>query len=131
MQTRCSVSWIPLPTHMQGRVNVCHSNSSGTTYRAFATTAIWLTKAFSEAHPEFLSIPETIEVRNVVAVGGALSTRLGRLPASDSGDSLSLIRPRNSLKIVRAFLPLQAWPGPSERRCCGDSKLFSTTHTWR
>jgi len=46
-----------------------------------ATTAIWLTKAFSEAHPEFLSIPETIEVRNVVAVGGALSTRLGRLPA--------------------------------------------------
>jgi len=46
-----------------------------------ATTAIWLTKAFSEAHPEFLSIPETIEVRNVVAVGGALSTQLGRLPA--------------------------------------------------
>src|SRR5439155_937628 len=46
-----------------------------------ATTAIWLTKALSEAHPEFLSIPETIEVRNVVAVGGALSTRLGRLPA--------------------------------------------------
>src|SRR5690349_14228507 len=46
-----------------------------------ATTAIWLTKAFSEAHPEFLSIPETIEVRNVVAVGGALSTRLGRVPA--------------------------------------------------
>jgi Aspartyl protease len=46
-----------------------------------ATTAIWLTKAFSEAHPEFLSIPETIEVRNVVAVGGELSTRLGRVPA--------------------------------------------------
>jgi len=46
-----------------------------------ATTAIWLTKAFSEAHPEFLSIPETTEVRNVVAVGGELSTRLGRVPA--------------------------------------------------
>ena len=46
-----------------------------------ATTAIWLTKAFSEAHPEFLSIPETSEVRNVVAVGGELSTRLGRVPA--------------------------------------------------
>jgi hypothetical protein len=46
-----------------------------------ATTEIWLTKAFSEAHPEFLSIPETIEVRNVVAVGGELSTRLGRVPA--------------------------------------------------
>ena len=46
-----------------------------------ATTAIWLTKAFSEAHPEFLSMPETIEVRNVVAVGGELSTRLGRVPA--------------------------------------------------
>lgn len=46
-----------------------------------ATTAIWLTKAFSEAHPEFLSIPETIEVRNVAAVGGELSTRLGRVPA--------------------------------------------------
>jgi hypothetical protein len=46
-----------------------------------ATTAIWLTKAFSEAHPEVLSIPETIEVRNVVAVGGELNTRLGRVPA--------------------------------------------------
>jgi Aspartyl protease len=46
-----------------------------------ATTAIWLTKAFSEAHPEFLSIPETTDVRNVVAVGGDLSTRLGRVPA--------------------------------------------------
>jgi hypothetical protein len=46
-----------------------------------ATTAIWLTKEFSQAHPEFLSMPETIEVRNVVAVGGELSTRLGRVPA--------------------------------------------------
>src|SRR5437660_10765169 len=45
-----------------------------------ATTAIWLTKAFSEAHLEFLSIPETIEVRNVVVVGGALTTRLGSMP---------------------------------------------------
>jgi hypothetical protein len=46
-----------------------------------ATTALWLTKAFSEAHPEFLSAQETIEVPNVVAVGGQLSARLGRLPA--------------------------------------------------
>ena len=46
-----------------------------------ATTAIWLTKAFSEVHPEFVSAEETIEVPNVVAVGGELSARLGRLPA--------------------------------------------------
>ena len=46
-----------------------------------ATTAIWLTKAFSETHPDFQFMPETIQVRNVVAVGGELSTRLGRLPA--------------------------------------------------
>lgn len=46
-----------------------------------ATTAVWLTKAFSELHPELLSAAETIEVENVVAVGGELSTRLGRLPA--------------------------------------------------
>ncbi len=44
-----------------------------------ATTAVWLTKAFTEAHPEFLSEHETIEVPNVVAVGGELSARLGRL----------------------------------------------------
>src|SRR5258708_27504125 len=46
-----------------------------------ATTAIWLTKAFSNAHPEFLSAYEAIEVPNVVAVGGELSARLGRVPA--------------------------------------------------
>jgi len=39
-------------------------------------TAIWLTKAFSNEHPEFLSAHETIEVPNVVAVGGELSARL-------------------------------------------------------
>ena len=46
-----------------------------------ATTALWLTKAFSNAHPEFLSAHETIEVPNVVAVGGELSARLGWVPA--------------------------------------------------
>jgi hypothetical protein len=46
-----------------------------------ATTAIWLTRTFSEAHPEFLSAQETIEVPNVIAVGGELSTHLGRVPA--------------------------------------------------
>ncbi len=46
-----------------------------------ATTALWLTKAFSNAHPEFLSVQETIEVPMVVAVGGEFSARVGRVPA--------------------------------------------------
>ena len=46
-----------------------------------ATTAIWLTKAFSEAHPEVLSAQGTVEVPKVVAVGGGLRTRLGRVQA--------------------------------------------------
>jgi Aspartyl protease len=46
-----------------------------------ATTAIWLTKAFSEAHPEVLSAQDTVEVPKVVAVGGQLSARLGRVQA--------------------------------------------------
>jgi len=46
-----------------------------------ATTAIWLTKAFSEAHPEVLSAQDTAEVPKVVAVGGELSARLGRVQA--------------------------------------------------
>jgi hypothetical protein len=46
-----------------------------------ATTALWLTKAFSNAHPEFLSAQETLEVPMVVAVGGELSARVGRVPA--------------------------------------------------
>ncbi len=46
-----------------------------------ATTAIWLAKAFSNAHPEFLSAQETTEVPKVVAVGGELSARIGRVPA--------------------------------------------------
>jgi hypothetical protein len=46
-----------------------------------ATTAIWLTKAFSVAHPEVLSAQDTTEVPKVVAVGGELSARLGRVQA--------------------------------------------------
>jgi hypothetical protein len=46
-----------------------------------ATTAIWLTKAFSEAHPEVLSEQDTVEVPKVVAIGGELSARVGRVPA--------------------------------------------------
>ncbi len=46
-----------------------------------ATTAIWLTKAFSEAHPEVLPGHDTVEVPKVVAVGGELTARLGRVQA--------------------------------------------------
>ncbi len=46
-----------------------------------ATSALWLTKAFSNAHPGFLSAKDTIEVPNVVAVGGELSARVGWVPA--------------------------------------------------
>ena len=53
-----------------------------------ATTAIWLTRAFSDTHPEFLSAQETIEVPNVVAVGGEFSARLGRVPAVRLGKFL-------------------------------------------
>jgi hypothetical protein len=53
-----------------------------------ATTAIWLTKAFSEAHPEILSAQDMIEVPNVAAVGGELSARLGRVPAIRLGGFL-------------------------------------------
>lgn len=50
-----------------------------------ATTAIWLTKAFSEAHPEVLSAQGAVEVPKVVAVGGELSARLGRVQAIKLG----------------------------------------------
>jgi Aspartyl protease len=53
-----------------------------------ATTAIWLSRTFSNTHPEFLSAEETIEVPNVVAVGGEFSARLGRVPAVRLGKFL-------------------------------------------
>jgi hypothetical protein len=53
-----------------------------------ATTAIWLSRAFSDTHPEFLSAEETIEVPNVAAVGGEFSARLGRVPALRLGKFL-------------------------------------------
>jgi hypothetical protein len=53
-----------------------------------ATTAIWLSRAFSDTHPEFLSAQETIEVPNVVAVGGEFRARLGRVPALRLGKFL-------------------------------------------
>lgn len=53
-----------------------------------ATTAIWLSRTFSDTHPEFLSAQETIEVPSVVAVGGEFSARLGRVPAVRLGKFL-------------------------------------------
>lgn len=53
-----------------------------------ATTAIWLSRAFSDTHPQFLSAQETIELPNVVAVGGEFSARLGRVPAVRLGKFL-------------------------------------------
>ena len=53
-----------------------------------ATTALWLTKDFSEAHPEFLSAQETIELPSVVAVGGEVSARLGHVAAVRLGGFL-------------------------------------------
>jgi Aspartyl protease len=52
-----------------------------------ATTAIWLTKAFTDAHPEVLG-RDTVEVPKVVAVGGDLSARLGRVQAIRLGGFL-------------------------------------------
>jgi hypothetical protein len=46
-----------------------------------ATTAIWLTRAFSNAHPELLSAPEAIEEPSVIAVGGEVNARLGHVSA--------------------------------------------------
>ena len=46
-----------------------------------ATTAIWLTKAFTEAHPEVLSAQDTVEASKVVAVGGELIARVGHVQA--------------------------------------------------
>ena len=43
--------------------------------------AIWLTKAFTDAHPELLSADESIEVPSVVAVGGEVRSLLGQVPA--------------------------------------------------
>jgi len=53
-----------------------------------ATTAIWISRNFSDTHPEFLSADETIEVPSVVAVGGEFSARLGRVPAIRLGKFL-------------------------------------------
>jgi hypothetical protein len=51
-----------------------------------STTGFWLTKAFSDAHPEFLSAEETTEVASVVAVGGEIRSRAGRVPALRFGE---------------------------------------------
>jgi Aspartyl protease len=52
-----------------------------------ATTAIWLTKAFTDAHPEVLG-RDTVEVPKVVAVGGELNARVGRIQAIRLGGFL-------------------------------------------
>jgi hypothetical protein len=51
-----------------------------------STTGFWLTKAFSDAHPEFLSAGETTEVASVVAIGGRIRSRAGRVPAIRLGE---------------------------------------------
>jgi Aspartyl protease len=51
-----------------------------------ATTEMWLTKGFNDAHPELLSADEAAEVPGVVAVGGELNARLGHLFAIRLGE---------------------------------------------
>ena len=44
-----------------------------------ATTAVWLTKSFNDAHPELFSTQETVPAPSVVAVGGAVNARFGHV----------------------------------------------------
>lgn len=46
-----------------------------------STTGLWLTKMFSDAHPELFSAEKTNELPRAVAVGGEIRSRGGRLPA--------------------------------------------------
>ncbi len=46
-----------------------------------STTGLWLTKAFSDAHPELLSAEKMTEIASGVAVGGEIRFRVGRVPA--------------------------------------------------
>ena len=45
-----------------------------------ATTGLWLSKAFSHAHPELLA-EDAVEVPSVIAVGGEVRSRVGQVPA--------------------------------------------------
>jgi Aspartyl protease len=49
-------------------------------------TGLWLTKAFSDAHPELLSAEKTTEAASGVAVGGEIRFRIGRVPAIRLGE---------------------------------------------
>ena len=51
-----------------------------------STPGFWLTKEFSDAHPEFLSAEKTIEAPSVVVVGGEIRSRVGRVPAIRLGE---------------------------------------------
>lgn len=51
-----------------------------------STTGFWLTKEFSDAHPELFSIEKMIEVASVTAVGGEIRSRAGQVCALRLGD---------------------------------------------
>jgi aspartyl protease len=46
-----------------------------------ATTAVWLSRGFNDAHPGFLSSEKTMEVPSFAVIGGEESTRLGHVLA--------------------------------------------------
>jgi hypothetical protein len=74
-----------------------------------ATTAVWLSRGFNDAHPEFLSAEKAMEVPSFAVIGGEVSTRLGHVLAIRLGISLSPCPQRNSRKTLPAFLRHLAW----------------------
>ena len=50
-----------------------------------SASALWLTKSFTDAHPELLAA-ETVEAPSVVAVGGEIKARVGLVGAIQLGD---------------------------------------------
>lgn len=51
-----------------------------------STTGFWLTKEFSDAHPELFPMEKMTEVASVTAVGGEIRSRAGQVPALRLGD---------------------------------------------
>jgi hypothetical protein len=66
---------------MDGIAMICADFLAG----ARPASALWLTKTFADAHSERLSLEEATEAPSIIAVGGEIGFRVGRVAAIRPG----------------------------------------------
>jgi hypothetical protein len=94
-----------------------------------ATTAIWLTKGFNDAHPELLAAQESTEKHSVVVVGGDVNASVGHVWAIRLGGFVVPMPPTQFLQNTSGIFAAPGLAGTIGAQMLSRFKvIFDYTH---